>query len=298
MKNEVLVSLLVFGLVACGGESNKNNESDFGDFSSGIKGVEEQPSLTNEDVSEGDSLGLNTIHHGNIEHESNLQFDFIAEQHVRIAVVLSSEDENLNLSVTGNGDSGTYVNHINDLKLYSTLAGSSELIVFDAMAGEGFFIKINSYSGIYDSNSLNSDFQLKIVEANRASVGLSVNEYLVGITSIGNTYCGPYDEFDPGSDYSETGLFIINWQAGYIANSDGSNRNSFDSITDNTFTYSSSYSQASRNLNSNTESISIFKTDFDSGVVTNLVSGTYTSEVPTSTLTCQFTSEGSGNILL
>lgn len=90
MKNGILVTLLSLGLIACGGESKKNNNNDstFGEFSSGIKGVEEQPSLTSADVAEGDSLTLNTINHGNIEHYSFVPLNFTLEQDTQVALVL------------------------------------------------------------------------------------------------------------------------------------------------------------------------------------------------------------------
>lgn len=276
MKNGILVTLLSLGLIACGGESKKNNNNDstFGEFSSGIKGVEEQPSLTSADVAEGDSLTLNTINHGNIEHYSFVPLNFTLEQDTQVALVLSSEDEDLNLTVSGY-----------DLGLDSSHDGSNELIVFNALAGELYSIEIDSESASYEPITGNSNFQLKFVEANRNSAGLSADEYLVSLFFIGTSYCSEDGEPEVESNFSGSSLYIINWKAEYLSDSDGSSRESFDSVIDNVFTISINRIEVDEDRQVTNQSTVTYNTNFMTGEITGSASwtlnesqGNYTNE--------------------
>jgi hypothetical protein len=281
MKNGILIIALSLGLMACGGESKKNNnDSAFGEFSSGIKGVEEQPSLTSADVSEGDSLTLNTNHNGNIEDYNLVMLNFTLEQDTQVALVLSSEAENLELKVSGN-----------DLYRDSFLDGSNELIVFDALAGENYLVTLFSLEG-------RGAFQLKFVEANRASAGLSADEYLVDLSYTGFKVCSENGEPEVESNYSGPGQHIINWKSGYFSNSDGSDRENFKSVAGNAFTLSGTRSGTDEDGSFTSQFTATFNANFNTGKVTGSTSGTFNDVHNDYTYDCKYTDAMTGGILL
>ena len=122
MKNGILISVLTVCLVGCGGESGSETHTEITDFSLDLKGIEEQPTLTNAEISEGDSASLNTNYTGNIIEHSSVQFSFTLAEDKQVALVLSSGVSDLDLSIYGNNKS-----------LYSEFEGSNELIIVDAV---------------------------------------------------------------------------------------------------------------------------------------------------------------------
>lgn len=287
MKNGISVLLLSLGLIACGGESNKDNASAFEEFSSGIKGVEEQPSLTSADVEEGDSLNLNTNNHGNIEHYRSILLNFTLEQDTQVALVLSSDDDDLNLSISGH-----------ELNLDSSLDASNELIVFKALAGEIYSIDIDSHSARYEPIEGNSDFELKLVKANRASAGLTTDEYLVSMAYSITDICSENGEPEKTTVYSGSDINIINWKSEYFANSDGSDKQKFDSILGDAFTLTKNKTETGEDASLTSQLIATFNTDFKTGNITGSVNGTSHETNRNVTDDCRFTTTLTGRVSL
>lgn len=280
VKNGIVVTLLSLSLMACGGESNKDNNPGFWEFSSGIKGIEEQPSLTSADVSEGDSLTLNTVYSGNVEQNSDVSFNFTLDQDTQVALVLSSEAKNLDLSVSGN-----------DLSLDSSLLDSNELIIFDALAGENYSVTVDTFLS-------SGPFQLKFVEANRASAGLSADEYLVYFTYTITETCsenaGAEEELvSNGSNFN-----VINWKSEYYANRDGTDKQIFDSVEGNTFNLYFNNKTTHDDGYYTNESTVIFHTDFNTGEVVGSANGIFKDVDETYTRDCRFNTFMTGQVIL
>jgi hypothetical protein len=219
MKNGILVSLLVFGLAACGGESNTSAPtlSINTELSAGIKGLEAQPVLVNAEISEGDSAVLNTNYTGNVLDGSSVHFNFTLAEDKQVALFLSSESEDLHLTAKGY-----------NIDLIGSFYGSTQLIIFDAVAGENYAAHISSIGD-------ESNFQLKFIEANRSSVNLDNNEYLISLESTEEEKC-IFGRIEENNTRSSSSFVIINWSAGYIDYLYRGDRLLFSSVNGDEFT--------------------------------------------------------------
>ena len=281
MRNGILVIALSLGLMACGGESKKNNnDSAFDEFSSDIKGAEEQPSLTNASLSEGDSGQLNTIYSGNVEQNSEVSFNFTLDQDTQVALALSSEAKNLDLFVSGN-----------DLSLESSLLDSNELIIFDALAGENYSVTVDTFSS-------SGPFQLKFVAANRTSAGLSADEYLVYFTYTIIETCSENGGAEEELVSNSTVFNVINWKAEYYANRDGTDKQVFDSVEGNTFNLYFNNKNTHDDGYYTNESTAIFHTDFNTGEVIGSANGIFKEVDGAYIRNCRFNTVMTGNIIL
>lgn len=280
MKNGFLISLLVLGLAACGGESGSGNPTIKTEFSAGIKGMEAQPALTDATISEGDSASLNTNYTGNVLEDSEINFSFTLTENKLVALVLSSGVSNLDLSVRGN-----------NINLDSFYDDSNELIVFDALAGESYSVAVEAWVGA-------GEFQLKLVEANRSSVGLADNEYLVKLDSIDTLKCLENGiEQDEYND-NDTSLLIINWSAGYVGDASTDDKTSFSSVDGNAFTARESYSESEDDFSITSQSTLTLLTDFTTGVTTGSLHGSYEYTRGDKTDNCTFTNVETGQVIL
>jgi hypothetical protein len=218
MKKEILISLIVLTLVGCGGESTSHDIDGINqDFSINVRGEEQEPSLSLDTVTEGDNVSLNTILNGSVLENSSIRFNFTSNKSQKVALVLSSAVEDLDLNVSGQ-----------DVDFDGSGNSSNEAILFNALAGQIYSIEVDSYSG-------SGEFQLKLVAANRSSLGLSANEYIIQAEYNSTEVC-----LEDGLSYTFSDIFlintIINWKGGYISDLDAIDKTSFTSADGEGFT--------------------------------------------------------------
>lgn len=249
MKNGILLSFLSLGLAACGGEPDIDPPSLDANLSDGIKGIEAQPALVNANISEGDSASLNTNYSGSVLSDGSVHFSLTLTEDTQVAIVLSSGLQDLDLAVSGN-----------DIERSSDLNASNEIIVFDALADESYNVDVESNEGA-------GEFQLKIVEANRSSVGLSEDEYLVELEFYKTETCTINGDEQHYSS-NETVNKIINWSEGYMSNSAGSDRLAFNSVNGTTFTVKSNHSDLGSGWNKSDQFTMTLVTSFATGAIT------------------------------
>lgn len=249
MKNGILISFLTFGLAACGGESDSETPTINIEFATGIKGIETQPTLSSAEISEGDVAIVNTNYTGNILEYSNVEFSFTPQEDQLIALILSSALSDLDLMVSGNNQN-----------FNSTFDDSNELIVIDAIAGENYRVEVESWGG-------SGEFALKVVEANRSSLGLESHEYLVNLESIQIHDCIINGEQQEKSTESDSSLGVISWTSGYIADHLGNDRTSFNSVDGNTFTVNTKYSESGNGSRFSGHASLTLTTDFTTGAI-------------------------------
>ena len=280
MKNGIYISLLSLGLIACGGDSDNDNLSIGGSFSDGIQGQQSQPALSSGVITEGASAELNTNYTGTVEEDGYTTFNFTLDEDAQVALVLSSGASDLDLSVTGTG-----------VDLYSTLDNSNELIVFDAQSARTYSVTVEAYEG-------SGSFQFKLVEANRSSAGLGADEYLVSLSFDGTQTCstdgGAGNTYD--NDYSFN--VVVNWNAGYIDDTAGTDRQNFASVEGNTFTINSNYSDSGDGWTESGQSTAILTTDFSDGTITGSTTGKDVYVENGQTETCLETNAVTGKVIL
>lgn len=280
MNNGCLISVLTACLIACGGESGDEPPTVITDFSSGLKGIEDQPILTNSEISEGDSANLNANYVGNILEHSSVQFSFTLDENKQVAFVLSSETQNLDLSIYGNNKS-----------LNSELEGSSELIVVDTTIGETYTVEVASKEG-------SGEFQLKIVEANRSSVGLSTGEYLISFDTIDAHKCTENGYIKRDRTYNYSSFEIINWSEAYIDNISRENRRSLNSVDNHSHSLIIKQLASEVGMNLSGQAGLSVLTDFVTGEVIMAVNGSYEYAQGYREGSCTYTSIATGTVIL
>lgn len=282
MKNGILISFLTVGLAACGGESDSETPTINIEFTTGIKGVETQPTLSSAEISEGDIAILNTNYTGNVLEYSNVEFSFTPPEDQLIAIILSSALSDLDLLVSGNNQN-----------LNSTFDDSNELIVIDAIAGENYRVEVESWGG-------SGEFELTLVEANRASIGLESHEYLVNLESIQVHDCIINGEQQEKSTDSDSSLGVISWTSGYIADPLANNRTSFNSVDGNTFTINTSYSESGGGSRFSGHAALTLTTDFATGAISGYgnASAEYVDVDEDEVGSCTYTSVETGQVIL
>lgn len=280
MKNGIYISLLSLGLIACGGDSDSESPSINESFAAGIKGQQIQPALTTGEISEGDSAVLNTTYTGTVEEDGYTSFNFTLDEDTQVALVLSSGATDLDLHVSGTG-----------VQLYSDLNNSNELIVFDAIATQSYTVRVESFEG-------SGEFQLKFVEANRSSAGLGAEEYLLRFAVDATQTCSTDGGPEHTQEYTSSFDLIVNWNAGYVDDVAGTSRESFTSVTGNTFVVNSNYSDSGSDWSESGQTTSTITTDFSTGSITGTIveSGVYVEYGETET--CNWTSALTGKVLL
>lgn len=257
MKKEISISLLALSLVACGGSSSSDNSLGINkNFASGIRGAEQEPTLTSTNIYEGDTVTLNTLLTGNVLEGSSVRFNFTPTEDKKVALVLSSAAKDLDLEVTSTG-----------VDLYSDDSNSNEAIIFNAIANRQYNVEVESFEG-------EGQFELKLVEANRSSFGLSANEYIVEAEHTSAETCvenGETNQYDETYDVS----IIINWKDGYVVNLSGESKTSFQSVSGNSFTVVSS--------DSGTDGIDSYESNFTLNYTTNFETGELTGSAVSET---------------
>jgi hypothetical protein len=280
MRNGILVALLSLGLMACGGESDSETHAIDAELSAGIKGIEAQPTLANAEISEGDRASLNTNYTGSVLEDSSVDFSFTLAETKQVAFILSSGAADLDLSINGNGD-----------YLTSTYNDSNELIIFDAQAGEVYSVVVRAWGG-------GGEFELKFVEANRSSIGLKINEYLVNLESTDTRNCIEDGVEEDEYTDTESSYAVINWSAGYIGDHLGNERTSFSSVDGNAFTINASYS-SSEGIHSGSSQVTFaLSTNFTTGAITGSSIGSFEYSDGNESGSCTYTSVETGQVIL
>jgi hypothetical protein len=288
MRKEISISLLALGLVACGGGSSSSDSDSSGsggnntlvinkDFASGIRGIEQEPALTSATVSEGDVIALNTNLTGSVLEDSSVSLYFTPTKTEKVAFILSSAAEDLDLEVSTQG-----------LSLESYGFTSNEALVADAIAGQLYTVEVESYVG-------QGAFQLKLVEANRSSLGLSTNEYVIEAEYTIERACvesGETSTYDSSKNVNK----IINWKEGYIMDLSGENKSSFTSINDNSFT--ATYSKTENDGNYELEQTTNYTTNFETGVLNGTLLSTETETYNSRTEVCTSDIEIAAKVIL
>jgi hypothetical protein len=274
MKKGIILALASLGLIACGGEDEKSTPNINAEFSLGIKGTEQEPALTNANVSEGDSISLNSISSGYVANGNTIRLSYSASQSGLAVLFLSSLAEDLDISISGA--------NINTLE--SASSDSNEVIIFQAEAGVTYNIEVSSYEG-------SGNYQLKLVEPNRSSFGLNQNEYLVSTTENQVETCTT----NSGSEtynYSSVYHEIINWNDGYVSSLTSPRRYDFSSVNGDSFTVNFANSSTDYSYSSSYT----YTANFSTGAITGTAWGQTTYSNPTET--CVFNASFSGSITL
>lgn len=275
MKKEISISLLALSLVACGGSSSSSNDSSLGinkNFANGIRGAEQEPVLISAAVSEGDTVTLNSQLTGNVLEGSSVIFNFTPTETKKVALILSSAVTDLDLGVSST-----------DLDLVSDDENSNDAIIFEATANQLYSVEVESYKGA-------GPFELKLVEANRSSFGLSVNEYIVEAEYTSVQTCVEGGETSTYNEAYDVDT-IINWKDGYAVHLSGESKIFFKSVTNDSFTAVSADSGTEGSESYKNSTTLNYTTNFETGELTGTAISETTSvnnnitEVCTSNIT-------------
>lgn len=258
MKKGIFISLLALSLAACGGDSsNESGKSINKDFSSGIQGSSIEPTLTTFTVSDGDTVSLNTTLTGSVVEDGKVRLSFTPTEAKTVALVLSSTIKDLGLAVSYTGKS-----------LDSSGDNSNEALVFEVLANQQYSIKIESYEG-------SGDFQLKLVDANRSSLGLSKNEHIIIATYNQTQVC-----IEDGKTDNATSTHLvnttINWKEGYLVDLSGEGKTSFTSVQGDSFTVKKSISKTNEGEKASSDLTLNYTTNFETGALTGQLVSKFT----------------------
>jgi len=277
---KLLVATLAIMLVACGGESDSENESFDAPINQDLKRGTTEPAITtiNETVQDGDSIALNQKFSGSVATNGDFRVSFTAAESGLVVVKLTGNGGDLDLDVYGLSDS---------VDQESVSLSSNEIVVFRATQGNDYRVRIEEWSG-----EASGSYTLTIAAANRVTLGMSSNEYLTEVSGTEEETCdGRTDE------ESFTSYDIINPTGGYFASLSGY-RSDFTAVNGNTIQVSasdresgdgwseSSSMSASITLNPSTGSISINST------------GNYEYSESGYSESCTYSSTASGSIVL
>jgi hypothetical protein len=228
LKN-ILVVLLSGWLMACGSNSG-DDEGKYQELEQ-YKGESQEPNLIeNDEQNDSDAVDLNSLITGEIDRTRSILFQYTAPIEGDVALVLNSASDNINFRVRGEG-----------VEQSSIAFTGNDAVVFTAITGGFYEIRISSE----DNNA--TPFQFKIVEANRASLGLSDSEYWVNSIVSDRDTCSDNEGLN-----TYTFGQIFNFEEGYVSYGDGVkiadwnikdelNFSYIESYSDETITYSYEY---------------------------------------------------------
>ncbi len=164
-----------FALTACsggGGGSSDNSNAVKTDTAVRFQGPANEPALIQQNFTYNDMpVELNSRTLGFIYDQERRSLSFEADKSGTVAIVLSSDAEDLDLEITSF-----------DLQKYSYSFTSDEAVVFEAKAGTVYSIVITSFNG-------GGNYSLKVVQGNRESLGLRDNELYVLASGNGEESC-------------------------------------------------------------------------------------------------------------
>lgn len=264
-----LVLSATLGLAACGGGDGEGSSSDSngfidlsGDdvsdapviditFAAGIRGAEAEPDVSEYAVSDGDSIMIHSRVTGSAlpgvgdtASEFELNYTPLVDRTV-LLILSSTEAPNLDIEVRD-----TFLG-----REQSENANSYEVLLMEVDAGRTYTMTISTLAE-------GGQFTLLLTEPNRASLGLTDEEYFVTHQRRGSTLC----DGSAAGAYIQDTYWIINWAEGYISDPDGTL--SFSEVEGNAFSI-----EQSLDLGSVTEDFSL---TLDTNATTGVVSGNAT----------------------
>lgn len=261
----LLLGLAMSGLVSCGGGSDSRDFVDLGSsvesptiditFAPGLRGPESEPSVSELSVTDNDTIVINsrvtgTALPGVADTASEFELTYTPLVDREVLIVLSStEAPNLDLEVSDNSLNSEQSENSN----------SYEVLLMDVDAGRTYTLKISTLAE-------GGQFTLLLTEPNRASLGLTDDEYFVTHQRRGTTLC----DGSAAGGYIQDTYWIINWAEGYI--SDPDETLNFTSVDGNAFSI-----EQALDLGSVTEDFSLtLDTDSTTGVVSGNATQTRT----------------------
>jgi len=261
-------------LVACGGTSDSATEPTATldiTLGEGVRGTQTEPDITDVTPEHNEEVFINTRLSGSIGSETNIDFNYTPTQDTLVALMLTGTAQDLDISISGTG-----------LTKFSIGDTSNEGIVFNAVANQAYVISMVSWLE-------GGSFELKIVEGNRASVGLANDEYFVELLLIGGETCN--GEAFESAGYTDS---VFNFVQGYVADINGLDKVSFDRVSGNTLIKDTSYNQGSEAGQDETR----FTISPDDGVVNGSKVGVYNYNSAGEAISCSYTYTFTGGILL
>mgnify|MGYP000378796918 CR=1 FL=1 len=205
MYKFILFSLISF-LVACGSDSSDQfDPTQLEQF----KGRASAPDISEVAVVDGDTIYLNQRSYGEVFEGLDVQLQFIAPKSGRALILIAGS--------TANFES---IPSMNVSPLYLSISGGYRS-AFSMDHGESYKITFSAIEG-----ESSGAFEFELVEANRESLGLANNEYLVDLEFVGERYfegggedqCDIYAQpADPSIKYSENYSYqvILNYVLKY-----------------------------------------------------------------------------------
>ena len=257
----LLLGLTMGGLVSCGGSSGSSDFVDLGSsvepltiditFAPGLRGHESEPSVSELSVTDSVTIVINsrvtgTALPGVADTASEFELTYTPLEDREVLIVLSStEAPNLDLEV-----SDGFLN-----SEQSENSNSYEVLLMDVDAGRTYALTVSTLAE-------GGQFTLLLTEPNRASLGLTDNEYFVTHQRRGTTLC----DGSAAGGYIQDTYWIINWAEGYI--SDPDETLNFTSVDGNAFSIEQTLDLGSVNEE--------FSLTLDTNSTTGVVSGSAT----------------------
>ena len=267
----LLLILFLPVLVACGGSSSNSQATLDITLGEGVRGIEQEPPITDIAAQHEDVVVINSRLLGEIGSETNVDFNYTPTDNTLVALVLTGTAQDLDISVSST-----------QLTKFSLGDNSNEGIVFYAQANQAYVISMVSWLE-------GGSFELKIVEGNRASLGLDSDEYYVELLLTGSETCN--------GETSEALGFVdslFNFTQGYASDINGLDKVSFDSVSGNTLIKDTSYTEGEGQGQGETR----FTINPDDGHVTGTSIGSYSYIFSGETVNCSYSNTFTGGILL
>ena len=300
MKNGITIAFLSLGLIACGGESNNSNNNRNQSpqasidtaFAQDFHGLQAAPTLTTADVTEGDSVELNSEVSGHVLEDSSVNLTFTAEKSGLMMLHSTSEAHDVKLTVT---EPDTAIEVLTTWGALRDTSGDEQILtyrnlfLFPATEGLTYTIEIQSAEGA-------TDFILTLADANREYLALNrPEEYIVSETYIEERACDFFDDRDlfiETTYSSETyhAFSLMNWKAGY--HSKGLHHNKITGFNNSIGEFTLTFDDQDRSLS--------YGVDFETGKVfsSESTSKTYINDVERTTEKCAISINMTGEIVL
>lgn len=203
MKNLILIGLLATTMVGCIDLSSEDSDDKSDepiisyeqslsvDFQDGVRGIEKAPALESVDAFSGDILRLNTDNTLNFLQTNEFNFQFTVSEDRDVLFVFDSGvmPRDFRITIYDSVESA-------QIKAYKS-------VVLHALKDTDYFISVEAKS------SFSQSANLVVVEANRESLGLKDDEYLV-------QYAGTVVEENCDSKYQWSRQYVYNFVEGYL----------------------------------------------------------------------------------
>jgi hypothetical protein len=278
-----LLSLSIFfsslALIGCGGSDSSSSSLIEIDFSTSLKGIENEPELAKGTLSEGDAVSINTELTGNLSEGDVISFSFSPTDDGYAALVLSSSAEDFDFDITSTG-----------LSINGDGLTSDEMAVFYALKGEVYLINVIAAYG-------NGDFLIKLVEANRETLALSKDEYFVVADVVTDEACyNEFFDFSASGSYEEQDQFILNGIDGYVRY--GNDLLQFESSTASSFIIKTTYAHLYDFFSDDEEYTWNINVSTENGEIKGVKEGSVSNFFAADSGSCQINAEYDGNVIL